>query len=152
MLTLTVAAAVASVAAIFLELINVSGMPRGDQTLHLALAVGTIVLSWAYIHVAFALHYAHEFYDEDARSQPCLGFPGTDEPGYLDFLYFSFVIGMTSQTADVEVASSSMRGLVADSRRDHVFLQHHAARHHHQYCGRVGLGGWDRRGQVLPAP
>ncbi len=52
-LLLTVAAAVASVAAIFVELINVSDMPRHDQTLHLALVITTIVLSWAYVHVAF---------------------------------------------------------------------------------------------------
>lgn len=110
-LTLTVAAAVASVAAIFIELIDVSGLPRRDQTLQLALVVGTIVFSWAYIHIAFALHYAHEFYDEDAGSQPRLGFPGTGEPNYLDFLYFAFVIGMTSQTSDVEVTSSLMRRL-----------------------------------------
>src|SRR5262245_27266662 len=96
-LLLTVAAAVASVAAIFVELIDVSALPRNEQTLRLALVITTIVLSWAYVHVAFALHYAHEFYDEDAKGQPKLGFPGTEEPGYVDFLYFAFVIGMTSQ-------------------------------------------------------
>lgn len=111
-LTLTVGAAVASVAAIFIELINVSELPRPDQTLRLALVIATIVLSWAYVHIAFALHYAHEFYDEDAKAQPCLGFPGTEEPGYVDFLYFAFVIGMTSQTSDVTISSSLMRRLV----------------------------------------
>ena len=111
-LLLTVGAAVASVAAIFVELINVSDMPRHDQTLRLALVITTIVLSWAYVHIAFALHYAHEFYDEDANGQPKLGFPGTEEPDYVDFLYFAFVIGMTSQTSDVSISSSELRRLV----------------------------------------
>jgi uncharacterized membrane protein len=111
-LTLTVAAAVASIAAIFLELVNVSELARQEQTVRLALVIATIVLSWAYVHVAFALHYAHEFYDEDAGPQPRLGFPATEEPDYADFLYFAFVIGMTSQTSDVAVSSSLIRRLV----------------------------------------
>jgi uncharacterized membrane protein len=78
----------------------------------LALVVITIVLSWTFIHTAFALHYAHEFYDEDAKlPQPCLRFPGTEQPDYIDFLYFAFVMGTTSQTADVDIASSRMRRL-----------------------------------------
>ena len=111
-LALTVAAALASVAAIFVELIDVSTMPRAQETFHLALVVVTIVLSWSFIHTTFALHYAHEFYDEDADPQaPCLAFPGTDRPDYIDFLYFAFVIGTTSQTADVNISSSPMRRL-----------------------------------------
>ncbi len=111
-LALTVGAAVASVAAIFIELIDVSGLPRQDQTLRLALVIGTIVLSWAFTHVVFALHYAHEFYVGDSKSHPKLEFPGSEQPDYFDFLYFAFVIGMTSQTSDVQIASSSMRRLV----------------------------------------
>jgi uncharacterized membrane protein len=111
-LLLTVAAAVASVAAIFIELINASDLPRHDQTLRLALVITTIVLSWAYVHIAFALHYAHEFYDQDAKAHAKLRFPGTEEPDYVDFLYFAFVIGMTSQTSDVAISSSALRRLV----------------------------------------
>src|SRR5262245_20581165 len=91
-LLFTVGAAVASVAAIFVELIDVSELPRPDQTLRLALVIATIVLSWAYVHVAFALHYAHEFYDADFKGAPKLSFPGTEEPDYVDFLYFAVVI------------------------------------------------------------
>lgn len=111
-LALTVASAVASVAAIFIELINVNDLPRPAQTLYLALVVGTIVLSWAFTHTVFALHYAHEFYVEDSKSHPKLEFPGSEQPDYFDFLYFAFVIGMTSQTSDVQITSSSMRRLV----------------------------------------
>ena len=111
-LALTVAAALASLAAILLELVDVSELPRQEQTLRLALVMVTIVLSWSLIHTAFALHYAHEFYDESPpANQPRLHFPATDAPDYADFLYFAFVIGTTSQTADVDITSRSMRRL-----------------------------------------
>jgi uncharacterized membrane protein len=111
-LALTVVAGLASLAAIVLELVGVkSYSPRG-QTLHLALAGVTIFLSWCFVHTAFALHYAHEFYvDRGGNGRTCLEFPGGGHPDYLDFLYFSFVIGTTSQTADVSISSPSMRRL-----------------------------------------
>jgi uncharacterized membrane protein len=59
-------------------------------------------------HTIFALHYAHEFYGEDAE-QGGLTFPGGEEPDYWDFVYFSFVIGMTSQVSDVAICSKSIR-------------------------------------------
>jgi uncharacterized membrane protein len=111
-LTLTVIAAIASVAAIVVELIDVNDLPRHEVNLRLALAVITIVFSWIFIHTAFALHYAHEFYDDDPRPpHPCLTFPGTEQPDYIDFLYFAFVLGTTSQTSDVTIASRGMRRL-----------------------------------------
>lgn len=36
-------------------------------------------------------------------------FPGTGEPDYLDFFYFSFVIGVACATADVNITSQSIR-------------------------------------------
>ncbi len=111
-LALTIVATIASVAAIVVELIDVSGLPRHEVNLRLALVMVTIVLSWTFIHTAFALHYAHEFYDEDPRPpQPCLTFPGTKQPDYVDFLYFAFVLGTTSQTSDVSITSRGMRRL-----------------------------------------
>ena len=110
-LVLTVGAALASLAAIFVELAS-SGGHR--QPSHLALATVTILLSWAVIHTIFALHYAHEFYDDDAGSVRGMAFPGGDEePDYWDFVYFSFVIGMTSQVSDVGVTRKEIRRTVA---------------------------------------
>ena len=109
---LTVAAALASLAAIVAELGRSGGRHR--QPAHLVLATVTIVLSWAFIHTIFALHYAHEFYDEDAGLAAGMAFPGGDEePDYWDFVYFSFVIGMTSQVSDVGVTSKEIRRTVA---------------------------------------
>lgn len=111
-LGVTVAAAMASLAAIVLELVGVKGFAPREQTLRLVLAGATIFCSWCFVHTAFALHYAHEFYlDDGEHHQPCLEFPGDGQPDYVDFLYFSFVIGTTSQTSDVCIASRSMRRL-----------------------------------------
>jgi uncharacterized membrane protein len=111
-LALTVVAAVASLAAILLELIGIKGLSPQMQTLHLGLAALTILLSWSFVHTAFALHYAHEFYDDAGKdAHPCLDFPGNSEPDYVDFLYFAFVLGTTSQTSDVTINSSPMRRL-----------------------------------------
>jgi uncharacterized membrane protein len=109
-LVLTVAAALASLAAIFAELATPPG-GGGRPPAQLILATVTIVLSWAFIHTMFALHYAHEFYDE-ATGQG-LAFPGDEqEPDYWDFVYFSFVIGMTAQVADVGITSRQIRRTV----------------------------------------
>jgi uncharacterized membrane protein len=110
-LVLTVAAAIASLAAIFSELSTVPGVNR--QPAQLILATTTIVLSWAFIHVMFALHYAHEYYG-DGRDHIIGGlqFPDDKEPDYWDFMYFSFVIGMCAQVSDVTVSSKSIRRTV----------------------------------------
>lgn len=78
------------------------------------LAGATILLSWLFAHSAFALHYAHDYYaDLDAKRRPGLLFPGESrEPDYWDFLYFSFVVGMTCQVSDVQVATRFWRRLV----------------------------------------
>jgi len=107
-LVLVVASALASLLAILAEL---GGANR--QPVHLALAAITILLSWAFTHTIFAIHYAHEYYSEKARTGGGLNFPGDDPPDYWDFVYFSFVIGMTSQVSDVAVTSSALRRLVA---------------------------------------
>jgi uncharacterized membrane protein len=110
MLVLTVAAAMASLAAIVVELGVGTGRPRLPS--HLAGGLLTIFLSWAFIHTIFALHYAHEFYDEEAGGG--MAFPGSDgDPDYWDFAYFAFVIGMTSQVSDVSVTSKRIRRTVA---------------------------------------
>ena len=80
--------------------------------LYVALAIGTVVLSWAFTHTIFALHYAHEFYGEHGARKSGLQFPGEGQPDYWDFIYFSFVIGMTFQVSDVAVTHKSIRRTV----------------------------------------
>jgi len=112
-LFLTVAAAIASLAAIILELSGLKSDSLIEQSQHLVLVGLTFLASWLLVHTSFALHYAHAYYVSLSRDGgPPLQFPDQDAPVYMDFLYFSTVIGMTSQTADVAVASTPMRRLV----------------------------------------
>jgi len=108
-LVLTVVAALASLGAIVAELTVSGAVSR--RPAHILLATLTILLSWAFIHAIFALHYAHEFYDETEGGG--MAFPGGEAaPDYWDFVYFSFVIGMTSQVSDVGVTSKRIRRTV----------------------------------------
>lgn len=102
-----------SLTAIFLVL----GAPGGAHVGGRALALGSVPLGWAMLHTVFAFHYAGAFYAPLAGSPGTgdagrLEFSKTREPGIWDFLYFSFVVGMTAQVSDVVVAESGMRKLV----------------------------------------
>ena len=109
-LILTVAAALASLGAIVALLGTTQGGAR--NALQLGLATLTILLSWGFIHTIFALHYAHEYYGERGGKKSGLNFPGDELPDYWDFVYFSFVIGMTSQVSDVATVSKPIRRTV----------------------------------------
>ena len=108
-LVLTVAAALATLAAIVAQLGGAQGK-TDTEFWQLLLALTTIFLSWTLIHSIFAIHYAHEFYAEDRPGG--LNFPGGGKPDYWDFVYFSFVIGMTFQVSDVAVSSRRIRKTV----------------------------------------
>jgi uncharacterized membrane protein len=111
-LILTVVAVVASLAAIAGELVVVRDLHGAVKTAHVALTALTVLSSWAFMHVIFALHYAHAFYAAIAHQRkPGLGFPGEDKPGYGDFFYFAAIIGTSGQTADVALLTSPMRRL-----------------------------------------
>jgi uncharacterized membrane protein len=110
-LVVTVATALASLLAI-VALLGTSGAgPAHRRLMDLVLATVTITLSWVLIHTMFAVHYAHEFYDQ--KGVPGLEFPGGEkEPDYWDFLYFALVIGMTAQVADVGITTKEIRRTV----------------------------------------
>ena len=77
----------------------------------IALIVGTLALAWLFSNTVYALHYAHLFYstDDGGKDRGGLDFPKCDEPTYWDFIYFSFTLGMTFQTSDVEISNTGMR-------------------------------------------
>jgi uncharacterized membrane protein len=103
--TVTVLGAFASIAAIVFEL----GASR-HAVPQLLLATATITLSWAVVHTAFALHYAHDYYG--GAKPGGLQFPSGDQhdhADYWDFVYFSFVIGMTAQVSDVGITDKTIR-------------------------------------------
>ncbi len=110
LLLLTAAAASASLVAVIVE---VGGTQNGGGWGGLAFGMGTILLSWLFMHTMFALHYAHEYYGEGRDAMiGGLEFPGGQDPDHWDFLYFSFVIAMTSQVSDVQITSKAIRRLV----------------------------------------
>jgi uncharacterized membrane protein len=110
-LVLTVVAAIASLAAIGAELSDLQGSAAEERIVRLALAGMTILCSWFFLHTVFAIHYAHEYYGDQGEAGGLL-FPDETEPDYWDFMYFSFTIGATAQTSDVNIASRFMRRLV----------------------------------------
>lgn len=83
---------------------------KGDP-LTTALLVLTLVLAWLFSNSVYALHYAHLYYSADGKGGDSGGItiPGCDEPDYWDFVYFSFTLGMTFQTSDVEITSWRIR-------------------------------------------
>lgn len=106
---LTIVAAVASIVALVAELSQAKAMPAA--ALHVALAAGTVVLSWLFVQIVFAVHYAHVYYiaEQDGEPRGGLDFGASGEPDYWDFVHFSIVLGATSQTADITFASKRMR-------------------------------------------
>jgi uncharacterized membrane protein len=93
---------------------HVKAAPADERAFLTALAIMTIIISWTVTQVAFALHYAHEYYLPMRGSDTGGGlvFPGSKEVDYWDFLYFSTSIGATSQTSDTAIQSRSLRRLV----------------------------------------
>lgn len=109
-LALSFLAVIISLGATIVVLSRVRHGEGPDAAFHAALAAFTIVSSWIFIHVIFTEHYAHEYYLAlDRRGEGGLIFPDKIAPNYVDFLYFSFTIGVASQTADIAVASRAMR-------------------------------------------
>lgn len=114
-LTFVVTAAIASLAAIVCELAVAKDFHGPLRYEHVGLAAATLLSSWAFTQLMFALHYAHDYYAAELRHCPGgLEFPGGHAPDYGDFLYFACVIGTSGQTADISFTTRSMRrtGLV----------------------------------------
>jgi len=112
-LLLTMVATIASLVAIVFELGGIKQATPGHAGSQVLLAGCTILLSWAFIHTIFTIHYAHEYYGEGRdKKLGGLKFPGGAKPNYRDFLYFSLVIAMTSQVSDVAVTSNAIRNMV----------------------------------------
>jgi uncharacterized membrane protein len=116
--SLVVVGACASLFAVAFLLGTAKGTGGTRLAEHVALAAFTVVHSWFLIHTIFALHYAHSYYrsedpDERGKHGAGLNFPGDedDEPDFLDFAYFAFVIGMTFQVSDVAITSKLIRRL-----------------------------------------
>lgn len=111
-----VLASFASMGAV-LVIILPEGAGNAPESVFLPIGLSAMILSWTMVHTMMAFHYAHLFYNPSKNKEKNIAeglqFPNDDaDPGYLDFAYFSFVIGMTFQVSDVEVTAPRMRRLV----------------------------------------
>lgn len=117
---LVLSAAMASLGAVVGLMGSLKGISKDLRVLHVALSVAAVVLAWTLVHLVFTLRYAHTYYDADKETGQDAGglvFPddqGKDQglkltPNYVDFAYFSFIIGMTAQTADIGIGSREFR-------------------------------------------
>ncbi|MFK4059341.1 DUF1345 domain-containing protein [Brevundimonas sp. NPDC046655] len=107
-LPLSLLAAAASVFIIVMEAAD-GGKPSAGSALF---SIVVIALSWLFVHVIFALHYAHEFYapaESGKGDRKGLIFPGGDNADYWDFLHFALIIGVANQTADIQISSQKLR-------------------------------------------
>jgi len=83
---------------------------------HILLTIGSVIVSWWLVHTVFTLRYAHLYYDthnDQGQEIPACGlnFPEEKEPDYLDFVYFSFNLGVAFQVSDVAITSRRIRRL-----------------------------------------
>ena len=111
-LTLVIAAAAASIWVIAKELSAAKADAGLVKALRVALVFATVAASWFMVQLVFALHYAHEYYapgDKPGADAGGLLFPGGEAPDYWDFLHFSIVIGVASQTADIAFTAKGLR-------------------------------------------
>ena len=118
---LILVAAVASLGAVVGLMSSLKDLSGSLRLVHLLLCVAAVVLAWQLVHLVFTLRYAHAYYtaDEDTgQDTGGLVFPDDQNsvegqpkltPNYVDFAYFSFIIAMTAQTADIGIASRSLR-------------------------------------------
>jgi len=109
-----IASSIMSLGAIVFLLISAKGKSGEGVAFPVILALASVLVSWWLVHTLFTLRYAHLYYEPEHAQKPVGGleFPGDEkEPDYLDFVYFSFVIGMTFQVSDVEISSKRIRRL-----------------------------------------
>lgn len=113
-----IAVAFASLFAILLLLRNPSSKSEEEFAGKVLIPLACVVGSWWLLHTVFTLRYAHLYYcdmehpDGKKHVKPeGLEFPNEDEPDYLDFAYFAFVIGTTFQVSDVQITSRKIRRL-----------------------------------------
>jgi uncharacterized membrane protein len=84
---------------------------RAGHAVAIVKLVATLLLIWLFANSIYTLHYAHEYYAETPEGADAGGveFPGTTTPGYSDFAYFAFTLGMTFQTSDVAITAPAIR-------------------------------------------
>jgi uncharacterized membrane protein len=103
-----------SLAAVLLLMIS-KNEETHNNSLFFPVIIFGMLCSWVMVHTIFSFHYAHIYYDDPEGESDVAGgleFPKENKPDYIDFAYFSFVIGCTFQVSDVEISSRKIRRVV----------------------------------------
>jgi uncharacterized membrane protein len=99
-------AAVASLAAVGIVLIQATSAKGAAQDLLAGFGVGSVALSWFAVHTLFTLRYARLYY---TGIDGGVNFNQKTPPRYLDFAYLAFTLGMTFQVSDTDLERASIR-------------------------------------------
>jgi uncharacterized membrane protein len=102
---LLTSAAIASLVSIGFALVKAAESKGTSEAVLTGLAIVTVMLSWAMVHVIFTLRYAHLYYSAGGG----IDFNDDPEPDYHDFAYVAFTIGMTFQVSDTDLTTKSIR-------------------------------------------
>jgi uncharacterized membrane protein len=102
------------VSAVILVAVGVELTHARGAASSVAFVLVTLLLAWTFSNSVYALHYAYLYYSDNRQGEDCGGisFPGTKEPDYWDFTYFSFTLGMTFQTSDTDIEQANIRRVV----------------------------------------
>lgn len=108
-------AALAGLGAVVLMLSSSKSLQGREAMTYIGLSVLSVITAWWMVHTVFTFRYAHLYYQQLKKEKKGfemgLEFPGETKPDYLDFAYFSFVVGMTFQVSDVAISSKQLRRL-----------------------------------------
>ncbi|BCW80377.1 DUF1345 domain-containing protein [Arthrobacter sp. NicSoilC5] len=105
---LVLGATVASFAGVALILLDASSEQGGAKDATVAMALGSIALSWFLVHTLFTLRYAAIYY----RDGTGVDFNEESQPRYSDFAYLAFTVGMTFQVSDTDLKTTAIRSTV----------------------------------------
>lgn len=101
----------AAIIGVFIAICGFMGLD-GQSNFEITISISAITIAWILLHFIGAIHYTHTEYGGDGPDKSDLTFPGKTSGRFIDMLYFSFTVGMTFGTSDVEVNTSQMRLLV----------------------------------------
>ncbi|HET8877813.1 MAG TPA: DUF1345 domain-containing protein [Arthrobacter sp.] len=105
---LVLIATVASFGGVALILLDASNAQGGTKAAIIAMAVGSVALSWFLVHTLYTLRYASIYY----RDKTGVDFNEDKLPRYLDFAYLAFTVGMTFQVSDTDLKTDAIRTTV----------------------------------------
>jgi uncharacterized membrane protein len=105
-------AAVASLGAVAVVIVQSRSSTGSFRGLEVGLGVASVVISWLLVHTIFTLKYARMYYrGSEGGGEGGVDFEHKVRPPYSDFAYLSFTIGMTFQVSDTDLQSEEYRRL-----------------------------------------